>query len=512
MTKILLLLILIFSYSFLKAQNVGINQSNPTNSLHVNPINIGDNPLRFEGLQPYSIGDTSLLIINNSTGVVKYITSNDLVTLISNGNGLGTDNQTLDSLTLNNYVLTAYLEDGGNAFIDLSAISDSTINTLYNNADTLLYNNNFINSLRDSIDSDVDSVILNGTILHIYENGNDVFTNLNNLQDGTGTDSQTLTLTNNSLSISGGNSVNLSQFTTPSGAIFAFPTSTAPAGYLSCNGQAVSRTTYSNLFTLIGTSYGAGNGSTTFNLPNYNGQFLRGWDNGQGIDLDAAIRTDRGDGTTGDIVGSKQANQNLAHNHTVNPPATNSNSTGSHLHTINPPSTTSNATGNHLHTVNPPSTNTNTTGAHSHSVNPPNTTTTTNGNHSHGALNGNGYLNTGTHVGNNGTGYAYGTNPSTWGGVGSSGTTANNGNHNHTVNIAAFNSASSGNHVHSVNIPQFNSSTTGNHAHTTDIAQFNSSTTGNHIHSTDIAQFNSGNNGGLENRPTNISVLWCIKF
>ena len=47
-------------------------------------------------------------------------------------------------------------------------------------------------------------------------------------------------------------------------------------GYLLCNGQAVSRTTYVSLFNIIGTNYGAGNGSTTFNVPNYVGLFLRG--------------------------------------------------------------------------------------------------------------------------------------------------------------------------------------------------------------------------------------------
>jgi len=54
-----------------------------------------------------------------------------------------------------------------------------------------------------------------------------------------------------------------------SGSILMWPTSTAPAGYLLCNGSAVSRTTYSTLFSILGTTFGSGNGSTTFNLPNY---------------------------------------------------------------------------------------------------------------------------------------------------------------------------------------------------------------------------------------------------
>jgi microcystin-dependent protein len=51
---------------------------------------------------------------------------------------------------------------------------------------------------------------------------------------------------------------------------------TAPEGYLLCQGQAVSRTTYSALFSVLGTSHGQGDGSTTFNLPDYRGTFLRG--------------------------------------------------------------------------------------------------------------------------------------------------------------------------------------------------------------------------------------------
>ena len=53
------------------------------------------------------------------------------------------------------------------------------------------------------------------------------------------------------------------------GALLMWPTTSAPTGYLSCNGAAVSRTTYSALFAVVGTTFGAGDGSTTFNLPNY---------------------------------------------------------------------------------------------------------------------------------------------------------------------------------------------------------------------------------------------------
>ena len=57
----------------------------------------------------------------------------------------------------------------------------------------------------------------------------------------------------------------------PTGSIFMWGVASAPTGYLFCNGTAVSRTTYSALFALIATTFGVGDGSTTFNLPNFNG-------------------------------------------------------------------------------------------------------------------------------------------------------------------------------------------------------------------------------------------------
>ena len=60
------------------------------------------------------------------------------------------------------------------------------------------------------------------------------------------------------------------------GSVVLYTKSTAPSGYLLCNGQAVSRTTYASLFAVIGTTYGAGNGSTTFNVPNLSGRTVIG--------------------------------------------------------------------------------------------------------------------------------------------------------------------------------------------------------------------------------------------
>ena len=62
----------------------------------------------------------------------------------------------------------------------------------------------------------------------------------------------------------------------PTGTVIMTALTTAPSGFLSCDGSAVSRITYADLFSAIGTTYGAGNGSTTFNVPDMRGLFVRG--------------------------------------------------------------------------------------------------------------------------------------------------------------------------------------------------------------------------------------------
>jgi hypothetical protein len=68
------------------------------------------------------------------------------------------------------------------------------------------------------------------------------------------------------------------------GLVGAFATSVPPDGWLECNGAAVSRSAYSELFSAIGTTFGSGNGSTTFNIPDLRGEFIRGWDHNRGVD------------------------------------------------------------------------------------------------------------------------------------------------------------------------------------------------------------------------------------
>ena len=89
---------------------------------------------------------------------------------------------------------------------------------------------------------------------------------------------------------------------TPAGAVQYFAMATAPTGWLKANGAAISRAAYSSLFAAIGILYGAGNGTTTFNIPNLRGEFIRGWDDGRGVD-------------TGRVMGSPQLDQVQDHQH-----------------------------------------------------------------------------------------------------------------------------------------------------------------------------------------------------
>jgi microcystin-dependent protein len=103
----------------------------------------------------------------------------------------------------------------------------------------------------------------------------------------------------------------------PTGVMLPFGGVAAPAGYLLCNGSAVSRATYSSLFAVISTAYGIGDGSTTFNLPPP-GVFFRNVDTVGTYDPDFASRTAINGGNTGANVGSLQLSQVQAHTHTVN--------------------------------------------------------------------------------------------------------------------------------------------------------------------------------------------------
>ena len=84
---------------------------------------------------------------------------------------------------------------------------------------------------------------------------------------------------------------------TPAGTVIYSARSTAPTGYIKANGAAISRSTFSVLFAAIGTQYGVGNGSTTFNVPDLRGEFIRGWSDGHTVDSGRTLGSNQADAT-----------------------------------------------------------------------------------------------------------------------------------------------------------------------------------------------------------------------
>lgn len=111
-------------------------------------------------------------------------------------------------------------------------------------------------------------------------------------------------------------------------------TNSAPDGWLLCQGQAISRTTYYELFQVIGTTYGAGNGSTTFNLPDFRGRTgvgkaARGTFNNSFNNLGTTVGTTTNTLTVNQLPAHNHAILDSGHNHTI--------TDNGHNHTINDP-------------------------------------------------------------------------------------------------------------------------------------------------------------------------------
>ena len=126
--------------------------------------------------------------------------------------------------------------------------------------------------------------------------------------------------------------------TVPIGSVTAFAGATAPSGWLLCAGQTVSRTQYSGLFLTIGTTYGAGDGSTTFALPDLRGRVIAGEDDMGGT---AANRlTSGGAGINGIVLGATGGAETVtlttaqmpSHTHTQN---AHNHTQDAHSHQVN---------------------------------------------------------------------------------------------------------------------------------------------------------------------------------
>lgn len=129
--------------------------------------------------------------------------------------------------------------------------------------------------------STFNNVVVGGATTALVVTGNTRITGI--LTVGTG--SITFDGTNNIISGVSSITDNVGGYLTiPPGAIQFFARNTAPTGWLKANGANISRSAYAILFNAVGTTFGSGDGSTTFTLPDMRGEFPRGWDDGRGID------------------------------------------------------------------------------------------------------------------------------------------------------------------------------------------------------------------------------------
>jgi branched-subunit amino acid transport protein len=203
--KLLLFLILnitLFSNNVF-AQNVGIGTTTPTNTLHVvvDPGNSNQNPVRFQGIQQYTNED-SVLVVNTSTGVINYMPISDVLSNIPPN--------ILDSLILNsvlnntdtiynnqsviNSILSIMLSNSDSVF-NTQTFKDSVLGVILSNIDTiftltrdsLLTDSTFMNTLRDSINTDnqnIDSLTITGTVFTTYiEDGTSASIDVSNMLD-----------------------------------------------------------------------------------------------------------------------------------------------------------------------------------------------------------------------------------------------------------------------------------------------------------------------------------------
>jgi len=133
---------------------------------------------------------------------------------------------------------------------------------------TTIQSTDLITNSRADINNNFDSLLVNKLETSVLDTDTTLAAN---------SDSKVATQKAVKAYVDGGGDISITTKIVPTGAILPYGGATAPSNFLLCNGSAVSRTTYANLFAIISTSYGVGDGSTTFNLPNLQGRFPLGY-------------------------------------------------------------------------------------------------------------------------------------------------------------------------------------------------------------------------------------------
>lgn len=265
----------------------------------------------------------------------------------------------------------------------------------------------------------------------------------------------------------------------PTGAVQMYGGSTPPSEWLLCDGSAVSRATYPILFNVIGIAFGAGDGSTTFNLPDMRGRFPRG------------ANPTGANGAPTSNVGDFQDDLIQSHSHGDGTLTGSAASAGAHTHSHNHPATTSasSGAGNHRHSVSITSGN--------NSVDHDHNSTGSAGSHSHTMK---------QWRYNTLSNSTPGGNINLWQGALSTNLATNDaaGAHTHTTGM------NDRDHTHLV------SGNTGyanpSHSHSVDLANISSSSNGAHTHTVSVTGTTAASGSGTDTRPDNVTFIFIIKY
>ena len=212
---------------------------------------------------------------------------------------------------------------------DASAVATQA-QTALNTANAATATANAASATANGIAATANTALTNSTnAVNTANTANSTATTANTTANTANTTANSALSTANAATSTANTALSTAQALNPTGMVIWVAMSNAPAGFIKANGAAVSRTTYSALFAAIGTTFGSGDGSTTFNVPDLRGEFIRGWDDGRGVD-------------SGRSFASVQAQSYQSHDHTGSTAGA-----GTHSH-----SGSTNTAGNHVHSIN----------------------------------------------------------------------------------------------------------------------------------------------------------------
>ena len=200
---------------------------------------------------------------------------------------------------------------------DASSVAQQA-QTAENTANTAVTTANNASTTANGIAATANTALTNSTnAVNTANTANSTANTANSTANTANSTANSALSTANSATSTANTALSTAQSLNPTGMVIWVAMSSAPTGFIKANGAAVSRSTYSALFAAIGTTFGSGDGSTTFNVPDLRGEFVRGWDDGRGVDSGRSFGSSQVDSTALPNAGFT-TNTAGNHNHSYN--------------------------------------------------------------------------------------------------------------------------------------------------------------------------------------------------